>query len=180
MEDREIIELYFARSERAIRETDEKYGRRVRSLAEGILKNRPDAEECVSDTWLKAWNTIPPTRPGTLGAYLYRIARNLSLDRLRRNKALKRGEGMRVLAELDEVASRVPEDAEGEISAAIQRFLEKQSKENRRMFLLRYWRMDTVAEIAGETGRKEASVRMALSRMRKGLRLELEKEGIWL
>ena len=180
MEDREIVELYFARSERAIRETDGKYGRQVRNLAEGILKNCSDAEECVSDTWLRAWNAIPPARPSSLGAYLFRIARNLSIDRLRRKKALKRGEGALVLDELKEVASRVPEDAEGEISAAISRFLEKQSKENRRMFLLRYWRMETIAEIAREAGRKEASVRMVLSRMRKGLRVALEKEGIWL
>ena len=105
LEDREIVDLYFARSERAILETQRKYGRQVLGVAGGILRNAADAEECAGDTWLRAWNAMPPERPRRLGAWLMRVARNLSLDRLRRAKALKRGEPALALDELGEVVA---------------------------------------------------------------------------
>ena len=118
MEDREIIDLYFARSERAIRETERKYGRQVQGVAYGILRNRADAEECAGDTWLRAWNAMPPQRPDRLGAWLMRVARNLSLDRLRRSGAMKRGEPALALDELTEVVADVRDEADdGEIMA---------------------------------------------------------------
>ncbi len=179
MEDREIIELYFRRSEAAIRETDLKYGGQVRAAANGILRNTADAEECASDTWLRAWNAIPPQRPRVLGAWLLRIVRNLSLDRLRRAKALKRGVVTLALDELGEVAAVVSDDAEGrEIMAVVNRFLAGQSRENRALFLRRYWYLDSVVEAARFVGRSEGAAKMALARMRRGLRKALEKEEI--
>ena len=179
MEDREIIDLYFARSERAIRETERKYGRQVQGVAYGILRNRADAEECAGDTWMRAWNAMPPQRPDRLGAWLMRVARNLSLDRLRRSGAMKRGETALALDELTEVVADVRDEADdGEIMAVVNGFLARQRQVNRVMFLRRYWYMDGVPEIARRVGRTEGAVRVTLYRMRKGLRAALEKEGI--
>ncbi|MBR1821374.1 MAG: RNA polymerase sigma factor [Clostridia bacterium] len=181
MDDSQIIELYFARSEQAIRETDLKYGGQVRRVANGILRSPADAEECASDTWLRAWNAIPPNRPRQLLAWLTRVARNLCLDRLRKAKALKRGEPALLLEELENVAAKLPDAEDGAaIMAAINRFLARQTAGNRVMFLRRYWYMDSISEVAGFTGKSEATVRMALSRMRRSLRAALEKEGIAL
>ena len=107
MEDSAIIDLYWAREERALSETDTKYGGYCRSIAHNILKNREDSEECVSDTWLHAWNAMPPQRPSILSSFLGRITRNLSFDRCRRQNAEKRGGGSLPLA-LDELSECVP------------------------------------------------------------------------
>ncbi|MBR1821117.1 MAG: RNA polymerase sigma factor [Clostridia bacterium] len=181
MEDRAILDLYFARSERAIRATEEKYGRQVRGVARGILKNAADAEECAGDTWLRAWNAIPPARPNPLAAWLMRVARNLSLDRLRRARALKRGVPALALDELRDVAAKLPDEADSAaIRAAINRFLSKESAVNRAIFVRRYWYLDSIREIAGFAGRSETAVRSALTRMRRTLKRELEREWVAL
>ena len=117
MEDQQIIELYWARSEQAIRESETKYGAFCLSIARNILAQEQDAEECVNDTWLRAWNAMPPQRPGSLGAYLARITRNLSIDRWRSRRSQKRGAGMEALVlELEDCVPAVP-SAEAEFEA---------------------------------------------------------------
>lgn len=181
MDDRAILELYYARSERAIRATEAKYGRQVRSVARRILRNDADAEECAGDTWLRAWNAIPPAKPDPLAPWLMRVARNLSLDRLRRARALKRGEPALALDELGDVAASLPDEADSAaIREAIDRFLAGERADNRAIFVRRYWYLMSVREIAKTTGRSEAAVRAALARMRKRLKRELEREGVAL
>ena len=181
MDDQMILDLYFARSENAIAETKLKYGRQVWRVANGILENTADADECTSDTWLRAWNAIPPARPKMLLAWLMRVARNLSLDKLRRAKALKRGTTALALDELREVSLALPDAADSAIIRdVINQFLEGQSKTNRIIFVRRYWYLDNVRRIAECTGKTESAVRSTLKRMRKALKNTLEKEGVAL
>lgn len=183
MDDEQIIELYVARDERAIRETDVKYGRYCASLVKQILSDPLDVEEVVSDTWLKAWDAIPPTRPGVLKLFLAKVARNLSFSRWRSQAAQKRGGGEIAVAleELGECAG--PDKDAGmeleakELSAAIGRFLETVSQRDRNIFLRRYFFVDSVADIAQRFGIKESNVHMILSRVRGKLKSYLIKEG---
>lgn len=184
MDDSAIIDLFWARDERAISETKTKYGRLCHSIAFNILTNRQDAEECESDTWMQAWNSIPPQRPSVLSAYLGKIARNLALNRWKSNHAEKRGGG-EVLLSLDELADCVsgldpitdqPDD--GTIIECIERFLDTVSPEKQRVFLLRYWQLEPVAVIARRCGCSESKIASMLFHLRKKLRLFLEKEGI--
>jgi len=184
--DEEIIALYWQRAEEAIRATAQKYGSYCYSIAHSILARSEDAEECVSDTWLRAWNAIPPQRPRNLAVWLGRIVRNLSLDRLRRLSAEKRGggQGDLVLGELEEcipAAQQVENVAEDrEITRAIERFLHRQTPQKRRIFLRRYWFMDPLRTIADEMNLSENQIASILFRMRRALRQFLEKEGITL
>lgn len=181
MDDERILDLYWQRSEQAVAETDARYGGLLRSIAQNILRDAADAEECVSDAYLRAWTTIPPQRPNSLAAYLARIARNLSIDRLRRNGAAKRGGGAMdaALDELGDVVSGRDDDGDGEaIRACIRRFLARQSPQKRWLFVRRYWFLDEIAELARRTGRSEGAVRTVLARMRRKLRDEMQKEGI--
>ncbi len=183
MEDQRIIELYFARLESAIAETDKKYGSACRRLSENILSNPQDAEECVSDTYLAAWNTIPPTRPDPLSAYLYRITRNLSLKRYRDKTAACRNSHYDIsLEELSETLGTddTSEEESTRLREALERFLDSLSRENRVIFLRRYWFSDSYADIAARVGRSEKVISMRLVRMREGLRTYLTKEGIFL
>jgi len=181
MDDEKILDLYFARSEKAISETELKYGRQVWRVSNGILKNTADADECTSDTWLRAWNAIPPARPRAFLAWLMRVARNLSLDRLRRAKALKRGATALALDELREVALALPDTTDSAIIRdTLNQFLEGQSKTNRIIFVRRYWFLDSMNTIAEHNGKSEAAVRSTLKRMRKALKSNLEKEGVAL
>lgn len=181
MDDEKILDLYFARSENAISETELKYGRQVWRVSNGILKNTADADECTSDTWFRAWNAIPPARPKAFLAWLMRVARNLSLDRLRRAKALKRGATALALDELREVALALPDTTDSAIIRdTLNQFLEGQSKINRIIFVRRYWFLDSMRTIAEHTGKSEAAVRSTLKRMRKALKSNLEKEGVAL
>jgi RNA polymerase sigma-70 factor (ECF subfamily) len=181
MEDTKIIDLYFARNETAITETDQKYGTYCRSIAWNILQNHEDSEECVSDTWLRAWNAMPPQRPRVLRQFLAKITRNLSLDRFRADHAQKRGSGEVPLAleELKEcVGSGDPAtDAERKLlEELIGQFLQQLSQRDRGVFLRRYFYMESRKDIAARYGMKETNVRLCLSRTRQRLREYLRKE----
>lgn len=183
MEDAQIIDLYWARQERALAETDRKYGGYCRAIAMNILKSHEDSEECVSDTWLRAWNAMPPQRPALLQAFLGRITRNLSLDRHRRAAAEKRGGGTLPLAleELGECVGapgRVEEQLEQkELAQAIDRFLRELPERECSVFLRRYWYVDSISDIAVRFGLKENTVKSVLFRTRAQLRDYLTGEG---
>lgn len=183
MEDNGIIELYFSRLEQAIVETDRKYGGFCYSIAYNILFNREDSEESVSDTYLSAWNAIPPTRPGILSSFLGKITRNLSLDKWRRRTASKRGAGEVPLAleELEQCVSdgETPERAyeRKELEVSINRFLDHLAPTERNVFLCRYWYLDSIGEIAETFGFTTAKANSMLRRTREKLRRQLEKEG---
>ena len=183
MEDKEIIELFFERSEQAIRELDRKYGRICHALSYNIVNSRQDAEECVNDTYLKAWNAIPPEEPVYLFAYLAAICRNKALSMLGRENAQKRrGELVALTAELElcipDERREMEQDAR-EIGEALGRFLAGLGGENRRFFLRRYWYAESVKEVAQNCGVSESKVKMSLHRTRKKLREFLQKEGLW-
>lgn len=184
MSDEEIIALFCDRSERAISETDARYGRYCRSIAFQILGNREDAEECVSDAYLSAWNAIPPRRPAVLAAFLGRLTRQAAIDRWRTRSREKRGGGELPLA-LDELAEVVgggksPETAmlEKELVSGVNRFLDSLPPMERRIFLCRYWYLDSVSDIAEHTGYPAAKVATMLFRMRGKLKKQLMKEGL--
>ena len=184
MEDAAIIELYFQRSERAVSESDKKYGRYCGTIARNILGNAEDAEECVSDTWLRAWNTIPPTRPSFLKAFFGKITRNLSLNRIEKDTAQKRGGGVTAAA-LDELAECVADERASNWSAdgavikdTLNAFLKDLSRENRIVFVRRYWYFEAVKDIAKSMGFSESKTKMMLKRAREALAKKLEKEGI--
>ena len=186
MEDERIVDLYWARSESAIRETAEKYGKHCTGIAVNLLHNREDAEECVSDTYLRAWEAIPPQRPSVLGAFLGEITRNLALSRYREKRAQKRG-GDTVPLLLDELAQCVPARSNTEsdfdaaaVTEALEAFLLTQSVQNRELFLRRYWYADSVSAIAAQFAMSESKVKSLLFRTRNKLRLHLEKEGVSL
>ncbi len=184
MEDQAIVDLYWSRSEQAIAETDKKYGAYCFSIACNILANREDAEESVNDTYLKAWNAIPPQRPSLLAAFLGRIVRNCSISRWRAAHAAKRGRGELPLA-LEELKdcltdSHSPEDAcvYRETVRAFRRFLDALPETERNVFLRRYFLLDSVASIAGDFGFSQSKVKSMLRRTRIKLRSHLEKEGL--
>ena len=184
MEDKQIIELYWARDEEAIRQTETSYGRKLHALSDRIVCSREDAQECVSDTYLKAWNTIPPQRPTYLFAYLAMICRCLSMDRLDWNNALKRkADIVSLTAEMELCipdCSRGQELEGAQIGEILNHFLATLPRESRRIFLRRYWFTDSVAEIAARYGITQSKVKTQLHRTRNKLRCFLEKEGIGL
>lgn len=186
MEDEKIIDLYWARQEAAILETDKKYGNYCRSISLHILKNQEDCEECVNDTWLRAWDTMPPKRPDFLSAFLGKITRNLSISRYRMNRAEKRGGGEMdlLLMELEECLPSgkdvEKEIEEKETARAIDRFLYGVDEESRNMFVRRYFYVDSVKEIAERFGVSESKVKSRLFRTRNRLREHLEREGVVL
>lgn len=183
-DDQKIIELYCNRSENAIAETAGKYGRYCTSIAYGILKSREDAQECVSDAYLMAWNAIPPRRPADLGTYLGKITRNLSIDRLRTRSREKRGGGEAPLAleELEEVVagSDSPENeaVRKELTAALNRFLAGLTQQERYVFVRRYWYLDSLGDIAEKTGFSGSKVASMLFRLRGRLKKQLIKEEL--
>ena len=182
MEDEKIIELFFARSEEAIRQTDIVYGKRLLNLSKNIAKNEQDAQECVNDTYLRTWDTIPPQKPKYFFAYIARLCRNLSLDKLDWNNAQKRHWSVVSLTEEMEMCIPDPvrdrEMEAKELGKLLDAFLRTQSKENQMVFLRRYWFADTIAEIAARYGISESAVQMRLSRTKTRLCTYLEKEGI--
>jgi len=180
MEDSDIIALYFARDEKAIDESERKYGALCRSVADRILDSAPDTEECVSDTWLRAWNVIPPERPRRLDAFFAKITRNFALDRWRTNHTKKKGGGIAELC-LSELESSIPSADPIDrllLRDLLNRFLRGLKPDAREIFLLRYWYFRTNAEIAERTGKSLAAVKISLYRTREELRKYLEKEGI--
>lgn len=183
MEDRTIVALYWSRDQRALGESQKKYGPLCFRLSENILASREDAEECVSDTWLRAWDTMPPQRPSSLRAYFARITRNLSIDRWRARRAEKRGNGLAVLLEeLEECIPAAPSAEEiseaRETVRAIGRWLDTLSPADRKAFLRRYWYGQRVDQVAAQAGCSPNSMTKRLSRLRAGLRRALEQEGI--
>ena len=186
MEDSEIIGLYWRRLERAISATEEKYGGYCAAISGRILDDPEDAKECVNDTWLAAWNSIPPQKPEHLRAYLGRLARNLSLNRAKARSAEKRGSGQWELAlsELEECvpAPRGVEEAveEQELTQALNKFLCTQSALRRSSFIRRYWYLVPIRELAGDYGMSERAMTSLLFRMRRQLKRFLEQEGILL
>lgn len=183
-DDQKIIELYCSRSENAIAETAGKYGKYCNAIAYGILGSREDAQECVSDAYLTAWNAIPPRRPADLGTYLGKITRNLSIDRLRARSREKRGGGEAPLAldELEEVVagSDSPENeaVRKELIAALNRFLGELTAQERYVFVRRYWYLDSLTDIAEKTGFSGSKVASMLYRLRGRLKKQLIKEEL--
>ena len=183
MEDLEIVELYWARDERAISESDAKYGPLCRSIALRVLISPEDSEECVSDTWLRAWNAMPPQRPARLGAFLGKITRNLSLNRWRRDHAEKRygGETALALEELGEIVSGKSLEDEvqrRELARILNGFLRSLPDRDRDLFLRRYWGLETLEALAKQTGLSVSAVHRRLGKLRERLREHLQKEGI--
>lgn len=183
MDDSGILELYFLRNEQAIQETGKKYGAYCGTIAYRILQNREDTEETVNDTWLSAWNAIPPKKPNCLQVFLGRITRNAAIDRWRRNTAEKRkGEMVLALEELGECVA--PGDSvEQQVQAAelgrvLEDFLKTLPEDRRRMFLLRYWYFMPIRELAQRLGWTEGRVRTALHRVRRQLLHYLQERGM--
>ena len=184
MEDLQIIELYFARDEQAIKETDAKYGRLCFRVAYQILANNEDSEECVNDTYLDEWNKIPPARPDNFRTFLCKITRNLSLKKLEAAKAMKRvSNAVLSLSELEEI---LPDDRiapgveEEEIGRLVSAFLWQEKEEARNVFLRKYWYFDSISDIAARYSFSENKVKSMLFRTRNRLRKYLKKGGIEL
>ena len=182
MTDAQIIALYWDRDESAIRETDLAYGKKLHFLSQKIVQNFEDAQECVNDTYLKTWETIPPQRPSYFFAYLAKICRNCSLGLLDwKNAAKRKGE---VVALTQEMEVCIPDPyherrMEGEeLGAVLNAFLASLTYDSRVIFLRRYWYLDSVAEIASRMGITESKVKTQLHRTRAKLHAFLEKEGI--
>ncbi len=185
MTDKGIIELYWRRDERAIEETDTRYGVYCLSLSLGILSNRADAEESVNDTYLAAWNTMPPTRPDSLKAYLARICRSISVSTLRAKHAQKRGGGEAALAldELGEVIADRDGDVQKacearELGEAISAYLVTRRERERTVFVARYFYCMPIKDIARRTKTNENTVKTLLRRTREGLCEYLRGEGL--
>lgn len=186
MEDSRIIDLYWRRSESAIAETSNKYGRYCYSISHNILHNDEDAKECVNDTYLRAWNAMPPDRPNRLSVFLGKITRNLSLNRYKGFHAEKRGFGETPLA-LSELNESIPAAFDLEQAAeasslaeALNRFLAAQPRKTRIIFVQRYWYLMPIGELARLHGSSESQTKSLLFRIRGKLKTHLEKEGIAL
>jgi len=183
MDDQRIVELYWSRAESAISETDKKYGTYLNSISYNILASREDAQECVNDTYHNAWNAMPPMRPSVLSTFLGKITRRLSIDRWRRLNAEKRGGGELTLT-LDELEDCVSgsgsvenEVERQELKKLLSDFLDTLPVIERRVFLCRYWYMDSILSIALQFGFSQSKVASMLHRTRAKLRTVLEKEG---
>ena len=185
MNDIEIIDLYWARNENAIAETDKKYGKYCYCIAQNILANEQDSEECVNDTYLRVWDTVPPKRPNKLKAFLAAIVRNLSLDlyRSRKREVQVISESEKVFSELAGVMPKQNLDAVAdEIAFAeiLNCFLASLSEESRKIFMRRYFYFDSVKKIALDFGISESKVKVTMFRVREELREFLEKEGVYI
>ncbi len=184
MDDSKIIELYFERNEQAIKETDVKYGKLCYRIAYNILSNREDSEECVNDTYMGAWNAIPPTRPDNFMAFLSKIARNLSLKRLEFLTREKRSAA--VFLSLDELAAVLqderfsPEANDEYVGKLISAFLRNQKEDARNVFIRKYFFFDSIEEISVRYSFTESKVKNMLFRTRNKLKEYLIKEGIEL
>ena len=183
MEDSRIVELYWVRSEAAITETSKKYGKYCYAIAYNILSNAEDADESVNDTYFDAWNSMPPHRPSILSTFLGKITRRISIDKWRGRTTDKRGGGEIVQA-LDELADCVPsghsverEAEAAELKKIINDFVMSLPVMERRVFICRYWYLDSISAIAGQFGFSQSKVKMMLHRQRKKLLSVLEREA---
>ena len=183
MEDERIVDLFFERSEEAILALDQKYGKLCRQISENILGDCGAVEECINDSWLGVWNAIPPEKPRHLGSFVCRIVRNLSLKRYRRNRAQKRN------SQFDTAYEELQDYLQGSTSAenqleqkelvrAIESFLDSLSRENRVIFLGRYWFSDSYEAIARRVGKSEKAISVRLVRLREKLRSYLRERGM--
>lgn len=186
MEDKQIVELYLRRNEQAIDQTAKKYGNYCFSIANNILDNYEDAEETVSDTYVGAWNAIPPHRPVNLGTFLGKIARRLAIKRWRMSRTQKRGGGEMPLV-LEELSGCIPAESDpekelemAELSGVLNRFVRELPQTERNVFVCRYWYMDSIQDIGKRYGFSQSKVKSMLSRTRKKLLTYLNKEGIAL
>ena len=186
MEDKQIVDLYWQRSEIAILETSKKYGQMCYSIAYKILRDNEDSEECLNDTYLSAWNSMPTNRPNILTAFLAKITRNLSINRYVHNSAQKRGGGEHTLAfeELTNFA-RSADDPEAiidemHLSRVLNEFLDGLSERNHDIFLSRYWENSTIAEIAEIYGMNQNTVKTSLHRMKEELKEVLINEEVFI
>lgn len=184
MDDKQLIDLYFERSETAVSETQKKYGRYCHYIAYNILRCDADAEECVNDAYIKIWNAIPPMHPDNLSAFLGKITRNIALNRYAKYNAEKRGKGQTAFA-LEELQECLPEATDGTdiadelaLKDALNRFLWSLLPKTRTIFMRRYWYMSSIKEIAADYSLSENNVKMILFRTRGRLKKFLEKEGI--
>lgn len=185
MDDTDIIGLYFERSPSAIKESQAKYESYCRTISMNILHSREDTEECLSDTWMKAWKTIPPENPVCLSAFLGRIARNTALSLWRRGNSKKRKCSETEVC-LDELTECIPENQgktfteDLELKESLNRFLKELDERSRKIFMKRYWYVIPIKKIADELDMNEGAVKMTLLRTRKKLRQFLEEEDIYL
>ena len=183
MDDQRIVELYWERSEKAVSETASKYGKYCYSIAYNVLANNEDAEESVNDTYMDAWNSIPPHRPSILSTFLGKITRRISIDRWRKRSAKKRGSGVIPLV-LDELHECVADDKSLEhefekrrLSAVVNTFVKSLPETEQKVFLCRYWYMDSIDSICRQFGFSESKVKSMRYRTRGKLRVILRKEG---
>ena len=184
MEDSTIVDLYWARSDLAISESEQKYGRYCHTIAYNICGTDQDAEECVNDTWLRAWESMPTERPAILSSYLGRITRNLAIDRIKERTRQKRGGGAAALA-LDELSECVPGGTEPErsleekeLEAVIGRFVAGLPQTEKTAFILRYWYLAPLEEIADRLRSGKGRIKSILFRTRKKLAAYLKEEGL--
>ena len=183
MDDSRIIELYFARDNSAITETKSKYGKLLYSVSYNILKTREDAEECENDTYLSAWNCIPPNNPQVLSAFLSRITRNLSFKKLKANTAQKRGGDSRTLP-LDELIETIPDSTNAlsqlELTEILNAFLCELPARERQVFICHYWYCDSIKDISRQFGFTQSKVMMMLSRTRQKMLDHLKKQEVFI
>ena len=186
MDDNQIVDLFWQRSEEAISMTSIKYGKYCYFVANNILHSEQDSMECVNDTYMRAWNAIPPQRPAMLKSFLGKITRNLSLNRYESMKAQKRGAGQIPLV-LDELASCIPSENntenifdENELVRVLNSFLSTLSPLNRKIFMRRYWYFSSIRDIAKDNNMSVSNVKTTLFRTRNKLKDALEKEGVVL
>lgn len=186
MKDQEIINLYWERDEKAIAASADKYGSYCHTISYNILHNEEDAQECINDTWLGAWKSIPPRKPERLSVYLGKITRNLSLNRFRQYTAEKRGAGQTELV-LSELEDCIPAENNVEqiidemtLVKTINQFLRAQSRQKRNIFVRRYWYLSSIRAIASDCDVSESKITSILFRMRNELKAQLEREGIIL
>lgn len=186
MNDERIITLYWERNEQALHETQKKYGRYLYSIAYNIVNSDSDAKECENDTYLSAWNAIPPTKPQVFSAFLGKIIRNIALKKYRSNTAQKRGDGKEAMP-IDELYECIPDNKSfdksiesHELAEVLNSFLVSIPKTERRIFIFRYWYCDKISDICKQYGFTESKVKMILMRTREKLRAHLMEEGIFL
>ena len=184
MEDTAIVDLYWKRSDRAISETDRKYGRYCHSIAFNFVRNNEDAEECVNDTWFRAWNLMPDKRPSVLSTFLGGITRNLAISVYRRETSQKRG-GSEMPVALDEMSECVPSDADleqdyeiKEFEEAIGMFVSALPEIEQKVFVARYWYLAPISEIAERMHFTQGKTKSMLFRIRNKLRVYLREEGL--
>ena len=182
MDDKQIVNLFLERNEDAIKETEKKYSRYCSFIASNVLVSKEDCEECVNDTYLRAWNSIPPNKPSNLKAFLGKITRNLALDRLDHNTAQKRSTDAQLV--YDEIAECIPDTSGTELTeelalkTALNKFLGSLKQEKRIIFLQRYWYLSSIKDVAQNNGLTENNVKIILMRLRAKLKKIMEKEGI--